>query len=248
MVCLPTEINKIGIIVAMENEAQATINHYGLKKILSKATIDIYGREDEKIFVSLNGKCPRLGVDNIGTNAAVLNTYILCEEIKPDIIINAGTAGGFIRKGSNIGDVYIGSERAVFHDRRIPLPNYDEYGLGNYLLFNTNTISDKLKLKKGIISTGNSLDFTQRDLEILLENNASLKDMEAASIAWVCELLNKPFLALKAVTDLVDNEIDTSQEFQQNFSLACVNLNRKLIDLIDFLIDNPASMTRNHSL
>lgn len=35
------------------------------------------------------------GVDSIGTVSASLVTYASIEALKPDLIINAGTAGGF---------------------------------------------------------------------------------------------------------------------------------------------------------
>jgi len=36
--------------------------------------------------------------------------------------------------------------------------------------------------------------------------DASVKDMEAAAIAWVAKLSNTPFFALKIVTDIVDGD------------------------------------------
>ena len=37
------------------------------------------------------------------------------------MIINAGTAGGFLAKGGRVGDVYVGTH-LKHHDRRIPIP------------------------------------------------------------------------------------------------------------------------------
>ena len=42
-----------------------------------------------------NGKCAINGVDNVGTVAASLATYLAIQAINPDIVISAGTAGGF---------------------------------------------------------------------------------------------------------------------------------------------------------
>ncbi|EHA8586606.1 putative 5'-methylthioadenosine/S-adenosylhomocysteine nucleosidase 1 [Cocos nucifera] len=41
------------------------------------------------------GKDSILGVDSIGTVSASLVTYASIQALKPDLIINAGTAGGF---------------------------------------------------------------------------------------------------------------------------------------------------------
>jgi nucleoside phosphorylase len=51
--------------------------------------------------------------------------------MNPDIIINAGTAGGFRRKGGEIGDVYI-STFMKYHDRRIPIHSFEAYSRGNF--------------------------------------------------------------------------------------------------------------------
>ena len=41
---------------------------------------------------------------------------------------------------------------------------------------------------------------------MMLANDASVKDMEAAAVSWVAEMLQKPFLAIKVITDIVDGE------------------------------------------
>ena len=40
-----------------------------------------------------------------------------------DLVINAGTAGGFSRKGAAIGDAFI-STGIKHHDRRIAIPGF----------------------------------------------------------------------------------------------------------------------------
>jgi len=41
------------------------------------------------------GKDPSSGVDSVGTISSALVTYAAIQSLKPDLIINAGTAGGF---------------------------------------------------------------------------------------------------------------------------------------------------------
>jgi nucleoside phosphorylase len=43
------------------------------------------------------------------------------QAFKPDLLISAGTAGGFKARGGEIGDVYI-SKAVMHHDRRIAIP------------------------------------------------------------------------------------------------------------------------------
>jgi hypothetical protein len=60
-------------------------------------------------------------VDNVGTVPAAVTAYLAAQEFKPDLIISAGTAGGFRSKGAGIGDVFLAKGFAN-HDRRIPIP------------------------------------------------------------------------------------------------------------------------------
>ena len=42
-------------------------------------------------------------------------------------------------------------------------------------------------------------------------SDASVKDMEAASVAWTANLSLTPFFALKVVTDIVDSDQDITE-------------------------------------
>lgn len=229
--------NKIAIIMAMEGEALPIIEHYSLKKIAFHNPIEVYANEDESLILSLNGKSKEHGNDNIGTQAATLNAFITITNYKPDLIINGGTAGGFKVKKGEIGDVYIASEKICFHDRRIDLPGgFKEYATGNYKVMNSDFLAQKFNLKQGVISSSDALDFTDKDLELLHKNNASIKEMEAAAIAWVCNMYNQEFTAIKAITDIVDGEHCTSEEFLKNFKLASFSLKKSMVKVIDYLL------------
>jgi 5'-methylthioadenosine nucleosidase len=54
----------------------------------------------------------------------------------------------------------------------------------------------------------------------MLENNASVKDMEAAAIAYVAELAGVPFFGVKVVTDIVDGDRPTQVFFLFIFIVA----------------------------
>ena len=71
-------------------------------------------------------------------------------------------------------------------------------------------------LKRGIVTTSDSLDVDGRDLELMTGEGAVVKEMEAAAVAWVCKQLGCPFVAIKAVTDIVDGEEATREEFESN--------------------------------
>lgn len=68
-----------------------------------------------------------------------------------------------------------------------------------------------------------------------MSNEAVVKEMEAAAIAWVAELSATPFLALKVVTDIVDGEELTQDEFLRNLATAAAILQDKLLAVINFV-------------
>ncbi len=67
---------------------------------------------------------------------AALATYLAVEALKPDLLINAGTAGGFESKGMAIGDVLV-SSTIHNHDRRMLLPIFVDYGVANHTAVET---------------------------------------------------------------------------------------------------------------
>eukprot|EP00959_Pyramimonas_sp_CCMP1952_P110952 2321174-Pyramimonas_sp.AAC.2 len=64
-------------------------------------------------------------------------------------------------------------------------------------------------LKVGVVSTGNSLDCTPTDAEVMKSNEASVKEMEGAAIAQVATMCKVPVIGIKSVTDIVDNDRPT---------------------------------------
>lgn len=86
------------------------------------------------------------------------------------------------------------------------------------------------------MTTSNSLDHCSEDDAIMLQNNASVKDMEAASIAWVCSVTNTPLIVLKVITDIVDGDRPTHEEFLENLSAASKALQEQLPRLIEYVV------------
>lgn len=255
----------------MESEAQPFVEHLGLVKDedLFEPHLPFVAysgtRQGAKVTVITNGKDSvyQTGVDNVGTVPASLATYLALHKLKDsvDLLINAGTAGGFQRKGASIGDVFL-TTAVSHHDRRIAIPGYTAYGIGRIdsrhsddenkeateaaestkttssskTVIDPQGLAELLQYKTGVISTGNSLDKTEECDKHMLANDASLKDMEAAAIAWSCALLQKPFLGVKVVTDIVDGTIPTHEEFMANLATAAQSLQTALPQVLDAII------------
>jgi 5'-methylthioadenosine nucleosidase len=190
--------------------------------------------KDLNINIIWPGKDSVLGVDSVGTVSASLVTYASIQALQPDLIINAGTAGGFKAKGACIGDVYLASEVA-FHDRRIPIPVFDLYGVGLRRVCSAPNILKELNLKTGKLSTGDSLDMSPHDEASITANDATVKDMEGAAVAYVAEIFKVPAIFVKAVTDIVDGEKPTTEEFLQNLAAVTAALGQAVAQVVDFV-------------
>lgn len=191
--------------------------------------------EDLSVVVVLNGIDKRFYVDNVATQPAVLATYVGIQKFNPDLIINAGTAGGFKKANHEIGDAVVSCDTLKFHDRRIPLKGFDAYGIGSYPCIDMPDLVKELSLKQGIISTGNSLDCTKTDLEMIEKNGAEIKEMEAAGIAWVAWTMEKPFMAVKTISDFIDSHESSEAQFIKNLAKATKNLSDTLVKIVHYL-------------
>jgi 5'-methylthioadenosine nucleosidase len=65
--------------------------------------------------------------------------------------------------------------------------------------------------------------------------DASVKDMEGAGIAWVADLAKVPYFCVKVVTDIVDGDRPTQEEFLQNLGTAAQELRLAVPKIIRFL-------------
>ncbi|CAM6126708.1 unnamed protein product [Calypogeia fissa] len=120
-------------------------------------------------------------VDHVGTVRASLITFAAVQAAKPDLIIYVGIAGEFKRKGVKVGDIFLVIETAN-HDMRIRIGNFVGYGIGPLVATPAPNLVKELALKEGKVSTGNSLEITPKDEEMILANDASLKDMEGVHL------------------------------------------------------------------
>ena len=234
-------MSHIGIIIAMQEEAELIIERLQLVTCPNTSLrpgILFQGQMDSlKISVLVNGWEERFQVNQIGPIPATLTAHFACTELKPDVLISAGTAGGFGSKGANIGTVYLSEKYCIFHDRLVPLPGYDLSGEGCYPVFPISTLASNLQLPQGVVSTGSSLLKKDSDLQIMEKHNAVAKEMEAAAIAWVCDLYAQPFFALKSITNLLDEKEASEEQFTKNLTAATQALTIELLRVLEYCKD-----------
>lgn len=237
------KVSKLCFLFAMPDEAKPLIEHFGLMQIGNAfgalPPIAYKGHYNNiELFLVINGKDEKQGVDLVGTQPATLAAHLAIEKFKPDLVINAGTAGAFASNGSEIGDVYLSHQHIVFHDRRIPIPGWDEYGVGKYPTYDATLIARALEMKQGIITTGNSLDMSPEDEKMIADIGGEVKEMEAAAMAWAASLHKVPFFCIKSITDLMDSEKTTQEEFLENLQMASVALKDACFRVVEYIEKN----------
>jgi len=197
------EIKSILFICAMEIEGMGIVQALDLKEDPAfqppfvKAYKGSYAKKN--ILLVFGKKDPKYKVDSIGSEFAGLLTYIGISACNPDLVINAGTAGGY-GKGLKIGDICIGKGDPIFFNRAIIVPEYTGYVTGQYPTVQFPKMEEKLKLKSGLI--GSTESWVIDEIKICQSKNVDLCEMEAAGISKVCFLMNKPFYAVKVVSDV----------------------------------------------
>ena len=229
-------MNKIGIIVAMEEELEAVLNIMNNieQKEIYGISVQIGKIEQKEIAVVKSG---------VGKVNAARVTQILIDKLNVKSIINLGSAGA-LSPLLNIGDIVIG-EKLIQHDFDITAFDHDKgyiTGVGDYIYSDieliekfkkaANNLKEKdYKIKTGIIATG---DIFCTDIEMKNKRyskfDADCVEMEGAAIAQVCYLDNIPFIVIRSISDSPNgnNEIDFDK-FVELASKRCANILREFL-------------------
>ena len=224
---------KIGIIFAIEEELNAFKK---LIKIDNEYTIfDLSFYE-----CTINNNLCTLVQCGVGKVNAARTTQILIDNMNVDYIFNVGVAGG-IDGSLKVGDTVIG-EKLVQHDFDVTPFNYQKGQISNvgvfvecdeYLI----KIAEKClkKAKKGVITSGDIFVTEEwMSKKINKKFNALCCEMEGASIAQVCFLSHIPFLVIRSISDVPNNDnVVTYEEFVEHSSVVIANGMLKIINNLE---------------
>ncbi len=210
-------MNKIGIIFAMKEELDELLKYLELK--------NEYNIFDLKFYEGTihNNYCI-LVESGVGKVNAARCTQILIDNMKVDYIFNIGVAGG-IAEDLNVCDIVIG-EKLVQHDFDITAFNHEKGYVPNvgvyvesdkYLVNIANSCNEDnvFNLKTGTIASGD-IFCTEKWMseKIRSKFNALCVEMEGASIAQVCYLSHIPFVIIRSISDVPNNNnVITYEEF-----------------------------------
>lgn len=162
----------------------------------------------------------RLYLSGIGKVNAAMATQKAIDEGATEIV-NAGTAGGFDSR-MKIGDV-VQIGRAVEYDFDLAFLNGSRVGQLNE--------RDSPYIPCGcgthVLATGDRFNDSDADLGLFTELGCTVRDMEGAAIAHVCEKRNIPLTIIKVITDVYGKGSMTGQ-FMDNLPFALERLTAAL--------------------
>lgn len=200
---------KVGIIFPMQEEIDALKKYLTIEKEYNIFELTFY----EGILSGVHVVLVQCGVGKV--NAARV-TQILIDNIKVDYIFNIGVAGG-VDESLSVGDIVLG-EKLVQHDFDITafdhekgyIPSVGTYiDCDTYLLTVADSVLKKMEdvsYKRGVIASGDifctEIKMSQK---INSKFNALCVEMEGASIAQVCYLAHVPFLIIRSISDVPNN-------------------------------------------
>ncbi len=213
--------------MAMRAESAPIIEQLGLSAVESPASwpsIEWFVSDDADLVIARNGVDPTHGVDAIGTGPAIITTLLSIDRWTPAWVVSAGTAGGFRARGGHIGQVILADGPVIHHDRRIALPAFEALGRGGHPTADLRSLATELGFTSGPCSTGDSLDAPPLDVEAMAAHGTLAKDMEAAAVAGVAARKGIAFTACKVITDIVDGDFATADEFRANLAAASAAL------------------------
>ncbi|WP_010650987.1 5'-methylthioadenosine/S-adenosylhomocysteine nucleosidase [Oceanobacillus massiliensis] len=225
---------KIGIIGAMDEEMALLKENMTDSKEVTVANCHF-------IEGQLRGKEVVLLQSGIGKVNAAMATTILLERFSPTHVINTGSAGGFA-ESLEVGDVVI-SKEVVHHDVDVTAFDY-AYGQvpglpamyqadGNLVRAAVSAIENlDIKYEQGIIATGDSFMEDPSRVAFVRQKFPEMlaAEMEAAAVAQVCHQYGKPFVIIRALSDIAGKK--SSVSFDQFLEKAAKNAAELIMNML----------------
>lgn len=232
-------MKKVGIVFAMSEELQALKQYLPITKEYNIFELKFYESTINNIEVILVES-------GVGKVNAARTTQILIDNMKVDYIFNIGVAGGISNKLS-VGDIVLG-EKLVQHDFDITAFNHEKgyipsvgvyIDTDTYLLNIANEVltnMSEVNHYRGIIASGDIFcTETKMSEKINSKFNALCVEMEGASIAQVCYLSHVPFLIIRSISDVPNNNNTITYE---EFLLSSCNVVAKVMQEILIKLKN----------
>lgn len=228
---------KIGIIGAMEEEVALLRGHIKNGQTITLAGLEIYTG-------TLNGNDVALLKSGIGKVSAAMGAALLLDRCKPDLIINTGSAGG-LSASLKVGDIVV-SDETRYHDADVTAFGYEIGQMAGYpaafkadeklIAAAEQCIREHdLHAVHGLIVSGDAFINGADSLVRIRQHfpQAIAVEMEATAIAHVCHNFGVPFVVVRAISDVADQQSHLS--FDEFLSVAAKQSSRIVETLVQTL-------------
>lgn len=224
--CTTKSKKSVCIIGAMECEVERLRQKLENTVVANSAKLIIYKGQlfGHNIILSQSG---------VGKVNSAINTQYIIDKYEPDIIINTGIAGG-LSSSLNVSDIVIGTE-LVQHDFDVtaigyargymctgiepdkPTIFYSDRELIEKYEFAVKACIPKTKVHRGIIASGDVfVSDNKKKQEIKEQFSASAVEMEGAAIAQTAAKNDVPFIIVRAISDLADDNAAKDHAFVES--------------------------------
>ncbi len=217
----------IGVVIAMQSEAEILLDEMQVVRSLTVSS--------KKIYVGwAHGKEIALCVCGVGKVNAALGAQLLISKFDADKLLNFGVSGG-LNDSTQLCGVYQISAAVQFDFDLVQLNGtkmgtLDEYE-ENYLALN---VLD-LPFPKRKLGTADRFNDSKADYLLLTkELDADVRDMEGGAIVQAAYAAQLPVYSLKAISDVAGSG-STTEQYLTNRSAALANLKAALPLLFDKL-------------
>ncbi|PAF52358.1 5'-methylthioadenosine/adenosylhomocysteine nucleosidase [Helicobacter sp. 13S00477-4] len=227
---------KIGIIGAMREEITPLLEIFGKYEEIHLGGNTFYCvfYKNSQIYIAYS----KIGKVHSALTASSMILKFGCEKI-----IFSGVAGG-LRKDLKVGDLMI-ALKLCQHDVDIsafghPLGFIPESKIYIQTDPELNEIAKsvakkyEINLKDGVIASGDQFINNDDKKQFLIKNfQADAVEMEGASVAVVCDLLQVPFCIFRSISDSADGEANVSfDEFLDSSARVSANFVKNMVDTL----------------
>lgn len=195
---------KIAIIAAMSKELDLILAHLERVQEIDYSLVKVYiGQICGHEIVAC-----QCGIGKV--NSALRSSHLI-KLFLPDLVINTGVAGG-LDSSMRIGSILVGT-RTAYHDVWCPgndygavdgMPVYYEAAPAALKVLEDMASENKHDIRFGLICSGDKfISSPEEVVEIKSHFPDGLGcDMESASIAQTCYIYDKPFIAIRVMSDM----------------------------------------------
>ena len=193
-------------VIAMNNEAECVVSN-----LENAVESTLFGRRI--VRGTLNGEDALVVVSGVGKSNAAAAAQLAIQETGTKRIFNLGVSGG-LDPAMKVGEIYEVAD-AVQYDFDLVQINGTEMGTLNER--DTPFIPCKAegRFAAKTLGTGDRFNDNADDSALLKKLGASLRDMEGAAIAHVCETAGVEFVSYKCISD-VEGSGSMPEQYMEN--------------------------------